>query len=464
MITDLNLLTTPRDYFDWKNVAESLVLWSHKIEEALHFQEVENHIYCGESPAEGSILWAFLDRGHTQEEILREIQDVWPRILPGGILAGHDYRDANWPEVAPTVDDWAAENGLTVHFSPPHSFWIRRPGGSYPEFSIWNQQVLPQVPVEHAYNPTICAHPRERSKRIFAFRSNVGKWEDGRIWIGNVDALDLQFISPPRQLDLEVAEMNCEDPRLFSFDGEIWLGYTVSDWSSGRTISRMRLVSLDETPAGEWACCSKPVAFASPFGRAQEKNWIFHAEHDDRLLVHYSSYPEWRIHQLFTDAPDEYVEKVVAPTLSWPYGDIRGGTPFFKAPNGNWWTFFHSSMWHSPEQLPEPVSYYNGAFPEDLCRRLAPSREALKAIGGHGRYFCGLLEVCAETLLPGRISRQPLLYQTPPSEGRCGNHVIWPAGAFREDDNVFVAYGLDDRTSHCCRFSCEELERLLEAL
>ena len=452
----LDILISDRDYFDWKNVAESLVIWAMKIGENYEISEDFYHFYCGESPQEGALLWAFLDRDHTEKGLLAELDIVWPRLVPGGILAGHDYRQASWPEVAPTVDAWAGSRGLEVHFVPPYSFWVQKPGGDFSNFQIWNQEILPVAEVENAFNPSICPHPTDSNKRLFVFRSTRGVWDEGRIWIGVLDSEDLQFIRAPNQLELEEPGMNCEDPRLFSFEREIWLGYTTSHWRSGPTISRLNLVPLEEVPGGQWLCADERTLFSSPTHREQEKNWIFF-HRDEDLLVLYSASPRWRVHQLATDHPHEYRELLVAPKLVWPYGEIRGGTPFIDAPNGNLWTFFHSSRHHVPER----ISYYRGVFTEEICEALLSISPPCRGTEPSGRYFCGLLEVDRETLLPTRISDKPLLYQTPAGRGRVSSHVVWPAGAFREEDQVVLAYGLDDRSCHCARFSVALLDELL---
>jgi predicted GH43/DUF377 family glycosyl hydrolase len=410
------------------------------------------------------LIWVLLEPDVPAPEMVDEIRNSWPRILPGGILAVNLAGLSQVAEAVEGISAWAMESAVKVHFTPPHSYWICKAGGELPGFSVWNQQVPANVAVEHGFNPSICPYPRDLAKRVFAFRSVTGKWENGRIWLGLVDSLDLQFLHPPQQLDLEPPEVNCEDPRLFLFDDEVWLSYTVSDWSKGRTISRVRLVPLLETAENRWIPRMEPVEFASPFARIQEKNWIFFTDKEDRLLAHYSSSPEWRIHEHFLDASNEYIERVIGPPVIWPFGEIRGGTPFVEAPNGNLWTFFHSCCRHDPQCLTKPVTFYDGAFPDDLCRLLSARHRTKPGIPSHPRYFCGLLETCSRTFHPLRITPSPLLYLPSPGNGRCGNHVIWPAGAFREGDEVVVAYGMDDRTSHCCRFSAELLERLLVAL
>lgn len=460
MLNDLTLITAEREYFDWKNVAESLYLWTHQMPDDYRWWADQGHFYCAQADADAPLLWAFLDRGHTTDELLSELNEVWPRLQPGGILAGHDYLEPHWVDVVPTVDAWAEQHGLEVHFAAPHSFWVQKPGGSFPPFRIWNHEVATRANVEHKFNPTICPHPHLPHLCLYAFRSNEGRWDRGRIWIGEVDGIDLQFIFPPQQLDLETGKENCEDPRLFLWDGEIWLGYASSDWEDGPTISRQHLVKLRKTPAGVWETEGPSIKFASPLGRRQEKNWTFFPRNPDDLMVHYSSEPEWRVHQVFMDSPNEYIPSVIAPGIHWPFGQIRGGSPFFEAPNGRWWSFFHSSCWHQPVAITIPFSYYNGVFPPHIAAALT-ALEVPGEVPPHPRYFCGLLEMDPTTLLPTRISSQPLLYQTWPTPGRNGGHVTWPAGAFRVGDEITLAYGLDDRTCHCARFSAALLERLL---
>ncbi len=461
MDATVSLLSESREYFDWKNVAESLIAWTLRQTEDYRITEDNGHFYGRKQLEPHSLLWAFLDRGHTAPELRAELQAVWPRIGPGGVLAGHDYNQPNWSEVAPTIDAWAAEQGLELHVVPPYSFWVQKPGGNTPPFRVWNHEVLIRTPEGHAFNSSICEHPKDPARRIFAFRSVKGGWENGRIWIGLVDSMDLQFVSRPRRLDLEPPEMNCEDPRVFLLDSKVWLSYVASDWSSGKTLSRQHLVLLRETASGGWEPAMEPVRFPSPYHRPQDKNWIFFKNETSGLMALYGYSPEWVILNLSIRSPNSISERVVAPELGWPFGEIRGGTPLVRAPNGHLWTFFHSSSDHDASLLPEPVSYYNGVLPQSICQHLRPSASALASLPIHGRYFCGLLEVDSNTLLPNRITRQPLLYHFAPKPGRCGPHVMWPAGAIREGDELTVSYGLDDRACYCCRFSAKLLDELL---
>jgi hypothetical protein len=405
-------------------------------------------------------LWAFLDRNHGARQLRAEIQTAWEALVPGGILAGHDYRDSYWVDVAPTVNDWAAALGLAVHYVPPNAFWVQKPGGAFPEFTIWNQQTLTLVPLNWALNPSICLHPVDSAKRLSVFRSVSGMWDQGRLWIGELDAVDLQFISEPHKLDLEEDHENCEDPRIYVWRGEVWISYTTSTWEHGLE-SWMHLVQLRQNEAGQWIPVGASARFASPFGQVQEKNWIYFPGPAGELLALYSMAPEWRIHELSLDATDQHTARVVAPGIEWPYGQMRGGSNFFEAANGLWWQFFHSSCHYDAMLDAEPISYYNGVLPKDVCSGLLPCIFTRASVRRSARYFCGLLEVDPQTLLPTRWTKFPLLLQMPPPHGRLGYPVVWPAGAFRIDDEVTLAFGINDEVCHTARFSARLLEELL---
>jgi predicted O-methyltransferase YrrM len=53
--------------------------------------------------AVGSVDFVFLDAGHDCANVLSDIAAWWPRIRPGGTLAGHDYGDTAWPGVMQAV-------------------------------------------------------------------------------------------------------------------------------------------------------------------------------------------------------------------------------------------------------------------------------------------------------------------------------------------------------------------------
>jgi predicted O-methyltransferase YrrM len=72
----------------------------------------------------GSVDLVFLDASHDEPAIAADIAAWWPTLRPGGILAGHDYRDDH-PGVVAAVDRAATQHGLTLARGPG-SMWALR--------------------------------------------------------------------------------------------------------------------------------------------------------------------------------------------------------------------------------------------------------------------------------------------------------------------------------------------------
>jgi len=84
---------------------------------------------------DGSVELCFIDADHTFEGVTRDMEAWWPKIRPGGAMAGHDYRHTRKHGVRPAVDAFAARAGLPVGHgrllrrSQRHCCWaVRRPG------------------------------------------------------------------------------------------------------------------------------------------------------------------------------------------------------------------------------------------------------------------------------------------------------------------------------------------------
>lgn len=52
-----------------------------------------------------SLDFVFVDADHRYESVTADLRAWWPKIRPGGAMAGHDY-DTHWPEVVRAVDDF----------------------------------------------------------------------------------------------------------------------------------------------------------------------------------------------------------------------------------------------------------------------------------------------------------------------------------------------------------------------
>ncbi len=49
--------------------------------------------------------FVFVDGDHRRESVLADLGAWWPKVRPGGTLAGHDY-DRHWPEVVAAVNEF----------------------------------------------------------------------------------------------------------------------------------------------------------------------------------------------------------------------------------------------------------------------------------------------------------------------------------------------------------------------
>jgi predicted O-methyltransferase YrrM len=56
--------------------------------------------------------FVFLDAAHDYQSVLSDIAAWWPRVRPGGTLAGHDYADTAWPGVTQAVHDFFGRSDL----------------------------------------------------------------------------------------------------------------------------------------------------------------------------------------------------------------------------------------------------------------------------------------------------------------------------------------------------------------
>ena len=52
--------------------------------------------------------FVYLDDDHGKEHVEEELDLWYPKIKPGGVLCGHDYRDPSWVKIA--VDSWGIKN------------------------------------------------------------------------------------------------------------------------------------------------------------------------------------------------------------------------------------------------------------------------------------------------------------------------------------------------------------------
>ncbi len=72
--------------------------------------------------ADQSLDFVFIDARHTYEATREDLAAWWPKVKPGGLLAGHEYLHA--PGVRAAVDAFVARHDLAPAFRLDRSSWI----------------------------------------------------------------------------------------------------------------------------------------------------------------------------------------------------------------------------------------------------------------------------------------------------------------------------------------------------
>ena len=80
---------------------------------------------------DGSLGMAYLDACHERDAVAADLVAWWPKVVSGGVLAGHDYLCPHYG-VREAVDEWAAGLGLEVNLiqetgEGDAGFWVGKP-------------------------------------------------------------------------------------------------------------------------------------------------------------------------------------------------------------------------------------------------------------------------------------------------------------------------------------------------
>jgi predicted O-methyltransferase YrrM len=78
-------------------------------------------VAAAEAFEDRSLDFIFLDARHTFDAVCQDLSAWWPKLRPGGLLAGHDYA---WSGVRAAVDAFASEHGLGGAFRTDRASWI----------------------------------------------------------------------------------------------------------------------------------------------------------------------------------------------------------------------------------------------------------------------------------------------------------------------------------------------------
>jgi hypothetical protein len=74
--------------------------------------------------ADESLDFVFLDDDHSAGHVSRELAAWWPKIRPGGVLAGHDY---DWPSVKQAVNRWGTKIGRPAAGTSERCWRVQKP-------------------------------------------------------------------------------------------------------------------------------------------------------------------------------------------------------------------------------------------------------------------------------------------------------------------------------------------------
>lgn len=98
------------------------------------FAELRRTVIHAESPYAARFVqddwldFVFVDADHSYAACSADIRGWLPKLKAGGMMAGHDYRNPEFPGVQQAVDLWARETGVAVETGDEFT-WFAWPKG-----------------------------------------------------------------------------------------------------------------------------------------------------------------------------------------------------------------------------------------------------------------------------------------------------------------------------------------------
>jgi len=132
---DRNLGRAKKLLSPWAGITEFFVMRS--TDAASHFED-------------NSFDYIYVDARHDYCAVTEDIEYYWPKVKPGGIMAGHDFVDSQYAmEKLGEIEDWSkcedgsvhesAVKGAVLDFATKHNNLTVRVTGE-PEFPSWVMQ------------------------------------------------------------------------------------------------------------------------------------------------------------------------------------------------------------------------------------------------------------------------------------------------------------------------------------
>jgi predicted GH43/DUF377 family glycosyl hydrolase len=203
------------------------------------------------------------------------------------------------------------------------------------------------LPGPHHYNPGII----ERRDGVWMAYRDQDEFRDSRIGICRLAGDE---VLPEENREIKLPDHfgrleQREDPRLFWFQGEVWMNYVA--WDRKRCAA-MAIVRLSE----DWRVVEELTTTWGDNWSSHvfQKNWAFFERPEGLTMIYYPS----PIHEVVTiDVNGHGSGHVRENGIHWPWGLPRGGTsPVLH--DGLYWTFFHSRLLNPNARF----RYFAGAY------------------------------------------------------------------------------------------------------
>ncbi len=142
------------DETEWHNIREAADVHTRWAEERRTIAQADS-LAAADTVAAESLDFAFLDADHSYEAVAADLLAWLPKVRPGGLLCGHDYRAPDYPSwgVGKAVDEFAGNRSLTVELGEDDTWFIRLPGPPPAASSEYDQIVVCCVNWGTKYGP-----------------------------------------------------------------------------------------------------------------------------------------------------------------------------------------------------------------------------------------------------------------------------------------------------------------------
>lgn len=340
----------------------------------------------------------------------------WPRVLMqlirehGGteLPMGTIHRARNAGTVAAHARAYATHNEAKA------KDWLTAHGAlaMFPRVSeqVEAVRVNPMALNSGGYNPSIIRH---NGQMLMAYRYHPTNGLNTQLAMAELD--DKFNVTRNTNIVTGGNHQSAEDPRLFTYQGQLWISWVDADFPSPAPTSVVkvgRLVQVGNT----WNIedMRQPLREDYNQGLNIQKNWLFW-ESDQELA--------W-IWKIVEGRQIAYCDdrQWASPAPHWPWGEIRGGTAPLPY-QGKLLRFFHSSL--DFELPPAHRRYFLGAAimePEPPFATVAVSKEPIV----WGSELDDLSDTERSQCLPYK------------------QKVVFPAGAIIDGDGWIVSVGCND--------------------